>query len=70
MRINKIFPNIYLIYFTLLKGFSSMCQSIFTILNSDSMFLLTVYFLKVCPGCTFPCNVPVVNIGMYVRMIQ
>ena len=27
-------------------------------------------FLKVFPGCTFQCNVSVVNIGMYVRMIQ
>ena len=70
---NKIFPNIYLIYvkkFTLLKKFSSMYQSIFTIHSSDSMFLLTVYFFKVCPGCTSPCNVPLVNIGMYVTMIQ
>ena len=32
------------------------------------MFLLTVYFFKICPGCTSPCNVPLVNIGMYVRM--
>ena len=27
-------------------------------------------FFKVCLGCTFPYNVSVVNIGMYVRMIQ
>ena len=73
MHQNKIFPNIFLIYiknFTLLKEFSSMLQSIFTIYNSDIMFLLTVYFFKVFPGCTFPCNVSVVNVGMYVRMIQ
>ena len=29
-----------------------------------------VYFLKVCPDCTSPCNISVVNIGMYVRAIQ
>ena len=74
---NKIFPKelkeleeLSIKNFTLLKEFSSMSQSIFTIYNSDSMFLLTVYFFKVCPGCTSPCNVPVVNIGIYVRMIQ
>ena len=27
------------------------------------------YFFKVSPGCTFPCNVPIVNIETYVRMI-
>ena len=32
------------------------------------MFLLTVFFCNVCPGCTFRCNIPVVNIEMYVRM--
>ena len=47
-----------------------MWQSIFTMHNLDSMFLLTEYFFKVCLGCTSPCNVPVVNVGMYVRMIQ
>ena len=73
MHKNKIFPNTYLIYiknFTLLKELSSMRQSIFAIHNSDSMFLLKVYFFRVCPGSTSPCNVAVVNIGMYVRITQ
>ena len=34
------------------------------------MFLLTAHFFKVYRGCTSPCNVPVVNIGMYGRMIM
>ena len=54
----------------LLKEFSVMCQSIFTMHNLDSMFLLTAYFFRVYPDCTSPCNVPVANIGMYVRMMQ
>ena len=73
MHKNKTFPNIYWIYIKklkLLKEFSSLWQSFFTIYNSDSMFLLTVYFLKVCPGCISPCSVSVINIGMYVKMIQ
>ena len=73
MHKNKIFPNIYLTYIkncTLFTEFSSMCQSIYTIYNSDSLLLSTVYFLKVCPGCISPCNVPVIKIGMYVKLIQ
>ena len=73
MHKNKVFPNIYLIYiknFTLLKDFSSMSQSIFTKYSCDSIFLLTVFLLKVFSGRTFSCNVCVVNTGMSVRMIQ
>ena len=73
MHKNKVFPNIYLIYiknFTLLKDFSSMSQSIFTKYSCDSIFLLTVFLLKVFSGRTFPCNVCVVNTGMSARMIQ
>ena len=36
----------------------------------DSMFLSTVYFFKVCSGCTCPCNISVINIGMYLWIIQ
>ena len=70
---NKILLNIYLIYIknvTLIKKLSSMCQSIFTIHISDSMFPLTVYIFKVFLGCAYLRNNPVVNLGMYVRMIQ
>ena len=43
---------------------------LFIMRNSVSMFLLTVYFFKFCPDCTFQCNISVVNMGMYIRMIH
>ena len=49
-----------------------MRQSTLIICNSDSMFLLFIYFLVyclVCPGCTSPYNISEVNARMHVIMI-
>ena len=36
----------------------------------DNLSLLYTVWIKVCLGCTSLWNISVVNIGMYVRMIQ
>ena len=68
----KIFRNIYLIYIKTLQSLKSslVCDNLFLLYTIQTACFCWLYiFFKVCPGWISPCNVSVVDIGMYVRMI-
>ena len=57
MHKDKVIQNIKLKYiqnFALSKQLSAMCESVFTMYDSDGMFLYTVNFFKICSIGTSP----------------
>ena len=69
----RFFQNNYLVYIRalLLLKRSLVCGDPFLLYTVQiSYFYWLCNFLRVFPDCTFPWNIFVVNIVMYVRMIQ